>query len=151
MLKYPGSTVTHFIILFYCYNSVRSTELLSAVRNAKSTENDTKASKILGGALKQLKLSRLKPDTTLNSALGSLVREFPDMFSTPAVIEGLVLVLKREPSIIFKVKSNPSVYVLAAQLLLVALKDSHDWPEMVAKVSFFCEIFFYLEWVTKCY
>ncbi len=115
--------------------TVRSSELVSAIQAAKSAENDAKASKILGGALKQLKLSRLKPDTTLNSALVNLVHEFPDMFSTPAVIEALVLVLKREPSSIFKVRSNPSVYVLAAQLLLFALKDSHDWPEIVAKVG----------------
>ena len=108
---------------------------MSAVQAAKSADNDVKASKILGGALKQLKLSRLKPDTVLNSALVTLLHEFPDMFSTPAVIEALVLVLKREPSSIFKVRSNPSVYVLAAQLLLFALKDSYDWPETVAKVN----------------
>ena len=116
------------------FHTVRSSELVSAVQAAKLADNDVKASKILGGALKQLKLSRLKPDAALNSALLTLVHEFPDMFSTPAVIEALVLVLKREPSSIFKVRSNPSVYVLAAQLLLFALKDSHDWPETVAKV-----------------
>lgn len=44
-------------------------------------------------------------------------------------------VLKREPSAIFKTKSNPSVYTLASQLLLVALGDSYDWPESVAKVT----------------
>ena len=43
--------------------------------------------------------------------------------------------LKREPSAIFKAKSNPSVYTLASQLLLVALEDSYDWPESVAKVT----------------
>ena len=47
---------------------------------------------------------------------------------------GLIAVLKREPSAIFKAKSNPSVYILAAKLLLMALKDSLDWPEAVAKV-----------------
>ena len=43
--------------------------------------------------------------------------------------------LKREPSAIFKAKSNPAVYTLASQLLLVALEDSYDWPESVAKVT----------------
>lgn len=105
------------------------------IRAAKSADNDAKASKILGGALKQLKLSRLKPDATLHSALVTLVHDFPEMFSASAVVEGLVLILKREPSVIFKARSNPSVYVLAAQLLLFALKDSFDWPEIVAKVS----------------
>ena len=133
----PRSIVCTVIYLsLSILSSVRSTELVSAIKTALSSDNDVKAAKILGGALKQLKLSRLKPDVTLNSSLMTLVREHPDIFSTPAVIEGLVLVLKREPSIIFKVKSNPSVYVLAAQLLLIALKDSYDWPEVVAKVSF---------------
>ena len=44
-------------------------------------------------------------------------------------------VLKREPSVIFKAKSNPSVYVLATQLLLLALQHSYDWPETIGKVS----------------
>ncbi len=45
-----------------------------------------------------------------------------------------MLVLKREPSVIFKAKSNPSVYILACQILLLALRDSHDWSESIAKV-----------------
>lgn len=122
------------MITAFVSGSVRSGELVAAVKAAKSADNENKAVKILGGALKQLKLSRLKPDATLNSALVSLVHDYPEMFSTSAVIEGLVLVLKREPSVIFKARSNPSVYVLAAQLLLFALKDSNDWPEIVAKV-----------------
>ena len=36
---------------------------------------------------------------------------------------------------IFKAKSNPSVYILASQILLLALKDSYNWPESVAKVT----------------
>ena len=108
--------------------------MLSAIRTSKAADNDVKAAKLLGGALKQLRLSRLKPDVTLNSALIALMQEFPEMFSTPAVVEALVLVLKREPSVIFKARSNPSVYILAAQLLLFSLKESQDWPEMVAKV-----------------
>ena len=115
---------------------VRSTELVSAIRAARSSDNDVKAAKLLGGALKQLKLSRLKPDSTLNSALVTLVREFPAMFSTATAIEGLVQILKKEPSIIFKAKSNLSIYILAAQLLLFSLKDSFSWPEVVAKVNF---------------
>ena len=118
-----------------CLPAVKSSELVSAIRTAKSVDSDTKATKILAGSLKQLKLSRLKPDSTLNSALVTLVQEYPGMFSQPSVVEALVLVLKREPSVIFKARSNPSVYVVAAQLLLFALKDSCDWPESVAKVG----------------
>ena len=81
-----------------------------------------------------MKLSRLKPDKELNSALTTLIRESPQLFTASSSLDGLIAVLKREPSAIFKAKSNPSVYILAAKLLLVALKESRDWPETVAKV-----------------
>ena len=48
--------------------------------------------------------------------------------------QGLVSTLKREPSVIFKAKSNPSVYVLATQILLLTLQHSYDWPESIGKV-----------------
>lgn len=104
------------------------------MREAVSSGNDTKATKLLAGGLKQLKLSRLKPDKDLNTALATLIKESPQLFSVTSSLDGLIAVLKREPSAIFKAKSNPSVYILAAKLLLMALKDSFDWPEAVAKV-----------------
>lgn len=120
----------------YAYNiTVRPSELVPAIKVAIAADNDVKAAKILGGALKQLKLSRLKLDSILNSSLVTLAKELPDIFTTSTVIDGLIQVLKKEPSNIFKVKSVHSVYVLAAQLLLLALKDSNNWPETVAKVS----------------
>ena len=82
-----------------------------------------------------MKVSRLKPDRELNSALTVLIKESPQLFCSPSSLDGLIAVLKREPSAIFKAKSNPSVYVLATRLLLLALKDSYDWPESVAKVE----------------
>ena len=108
------------------------------MREALSSGNDSKATKLLAGGLKQLKVSRLKPDRELNSALTVLIKESPQLFSNPSSLDGLIAVLKREPSAIFKAKSNPSVYVLAARLLLLALKDSYDWPEAVAKVECIC-------------
>ncbi len=35
---------------------------------------------------------------------------------------------------IFKARSNPLVYVLACQIVMLALRESHDWPESIAKV-----------------
>ena len=114
---------------------VRSGELLPAIRESLSAGNDAKATKLLAGGLKQLKLSRLKPDKELNSSLMVLIKESPQLFSAPSSLDGLIAVLKREPSAIFKAKSNPSVYILAAKLLVLTLKDSFDWPESVAKVE----------------
>ena len=58
----------------------------------------------------------------------------PSFYSLP-LCQSLVSVLKREPSVIFKAKSNPSVYVLTTQLLLLALQHSYDWPEAIGRVS----------------
>ena len=65
----------------------------------------------------------------------ALIKESPQLFSAPSSLDGLIAVLKREPSAIYKAKSNPSVYILASKLLVAALKDSFDWPESVAKVQ----------------
>jgi len=114
---------------------VRSAELLPAFKEAVSSGNSSKANKLLCGAVIKLKQSRsLKPDIVLNTALGTIAKEYPEYLSTASVVEGLVAVLKRESSVIFKAKSNPSVYVLAVRLLLLGLKESTDWPESVAEV-----------------
>eukprot|EP00731_Ephydatia_muelleri_P029324 Em0020g968a len=113
---------------------VRSGELVAAVKDAKTTEGDSKVPRLLLGAVRQLKHSRLKPDPILNAALVQLAEEDGEMFNTSYIIDALVGVLKKETSAIFKAKSNPSVYVLACQLLLHALRDSYEWPDAVAKV-----------------
>ena len=60
---------------------------MPAFREAKSSGNDTKAGKILAGALKQLRLSRLKPDPVLNGALTTLAKDDSSVFGTHAAIE----------------------------------------------------------------
>jgi hypothetical protein len=129
MLRFYAIVKVNFL-----FPPVRSGELLPAIREALSSGNDSKATKLLAGGLRQLKLSRLKPDKELNSSLMALIKESPQLFSAPSSLDGLIAVLKREPSAIYKAKSNPSVYILAAKLLVAALKDSFDWPETVAKV-----------------
>ena len=70
---------------------VRPGELQSAIAEAKSGGGggggESKVVRILAGAMKQLKHSRLKPDHKLNSELVSLVREDPQLFNNPNVIE----------------------------------------------------------------
>lgn len=70
---------------------VRPGELLPAITDAKSSggggAGDTKVVRILAGAMKQLKHSRLKPDPKLNSDLITLVKEDPQIFNNPTIIE----------------------------------------------------------------
>ena len=75
---------------------VRPGELLSAITEARSsgsTSNvtgDSKAVRILAGAMRQLKHSRLKPDLKLNGELTTLIKEDPQLFNNPNIIEVLV-------------------------------------------------------------
>ena len=66
---------------------VRPGELLPAIAEAKSSGGESKVPRILAGAMKQLKHSRLKPDPKLNGDLIALVKEDPQLFNNPTVIE----------------------------------------------------------------
>ena len=67
--------------------TVRPGELLPAIAEARSSGGESKVVRMLAGAMKQLKHSRLKPDTKLNSDLVALVKEDPQLFNNPNVIE----------------------------------------------------------------
>ena len=68
---------------------MRPGELLPAIVEAKTSggSGDSKIVRILAGAMKQLKHSRLKPDPKLNNDLISLVKEDPQIFNNPTSIE----------------------------------------------------------------
>ena len=67
--------------------AVRPGELLSAVAEARASGGETKVARVMAGAMKQLKHSRLKPDPKLNDDLIALVKEDPQLFSNPVIIE----------------------------------------------------------------
>lgn len=66
---------------------VRSSELLSAVKDAVAARSQSKVDQLISGALKQLKNARLKEDPNLNLALLTLATENPHLFSTPAAVK----------------------------------------------------------------
>ena len=70
--------------------AVRPGELLPAIAEAKSAGGgggESKVVRILAGAMKQLKHSRLKPDAKLNGDLVSLVKDDSQLFNNPNIIE----------------------------------------------------------------
>ena len=130
---------------------VKPSDLVATIKEALENDDNNKVDKILSGALKQLKNARLKVDNKLNEALSEIAIEHPSIFDTNSAIEviyiettshnrcsikGLLSVLKKETSAVYKTKSEPATYALAAQLLMIALKDSLDWPEALAKVYY---------------
>ncbi|XP_065899980.1 integrator complex subunit 1-like isoform X2 [Dysidea avara] len=113
---------------------VKTTELVDMVTKTCEADDDVKAIRLILGALKQLKQSRIKPDTSLMASIATIARCYPSLFTPPEAIEAMVSILKREQALVFKARANPQVYAFTAQLLVYALKDSNDWPKSVAKV-----------------
>ena len=75
------------IITISCSILVRPGDLVSAIKDAKTSDNESKVQRLLLGAIRQLKHSRLKPDPVLNAALVQLAEEDGEMFNTPSIVD----------------------------------------------------------------
>ncbi|XP_028909970.1 integrator complex subunit 1 isoform X1 [Ornithorhynchus anatinus] len=113
---------------------VLPTVLLDEIEAAESEGNDDRIEGVLCGAVKQLKMNRAKPDTTLYLSLMYLAKIKPNIFATEGVIEALCSLLRRDASINFKAKGNSLVSVLACNLLMAAYEEDENWPEIFVKV-----------------
>ncbi|NWH37453.1 INT1 protein, partial [Chloropsis hardwickii] len=110
------------------------TVLLDEIEAAEAEGNDDRIEGVLCGAVKQLKMNRAKPDTTLYLSLMYLAKIKPNIFATEGVIEALCSLLRRDASINFKAKGNSLVSVLACSLLMAAYEEDENWPEIFVKV-----------------
>uniref|UniRef100_A0A803VK15 Integrator complex subunit 1 n=1 Tax=Ficedula albicollis TaxID=59894 RepID=A0A803VK15_FICAL len=110
------------------------TVLLDEIEAAETEGNDDRIEGVLCGAVKQLKMNRAKPDTTLYLSLMYLAKIKPNIFATEGVIEALCSLLRRDASINFKAKGNSLVSVLACNLLMAAYEEDENWPEIFVKV-----------------
>ncbi|XP_042197003.1 integrator complex subunit 1 [Callorhinchus milii] len=108
--------------------------LLDEIEAAELEGNDDRIEGLLCGAVKQLKLNRVKPDTSLFLSLMYLAKIKPNVFATEGVIEALCSLLRRDASINFKAKGNSLVSVLACNLLMAAYEEDENWPEIFVKV-----------------
>ncbi|XP_075421680.1 integrator complex subunit 1 isoform X2 [Ascaphus truei] len=108
--------------------------LLDEVEASELEGNDDRIEGVLCGAVKQLKLNRAKPDTTLYLSLMYLAKMKPNIFATEGVIEALCSLLRRDATINFKAKGNSLVSVLACNLLMAAYEEDENWPEIFVKV-----------------
>ncbi|KAL2298947.1 hypothetical protein Nmel_014557 [Mimus melanotis] len=114
--------------------AVVPTVLLDEIEAAEAEGNDDRIEGVLCGAVKQLKMNRAKPDTTLYLSLMYLAKIKPNIFATEGVIEALCSLLRRDASINFKAKGNSLVSVLACNLLMAAYEEDENWPEIFVKV-----------------
>ncbi|XP_040087806.1 integrator complex subunit 1 isoform X2 [Oryx dammah] len=113
---------------------VPPTMLLDEIEAAELEGNDDRLEGVLCGAVKQLKVTRAKPDSVLYLSLMYLAKMKPNIFATEGVIEALCSLLRRDASISFKAKGNSLVSVLACNLLMAAYEEDENWPEIFVKV-----------------
>ncbi|XP_030067172.1 integrator complex subunit 1 [Microcaecilia unicolor] len=108
--------------------------LLDDIETAEAEGDDDRIEGVLCGAVKQLKMYRAKPDSTLYLSLMYLAKIKPNIFATEGVIEALCSLLRRDASINFKAKGNSLVSVLTCNLLMAAYEEDENWPEIFVKV-----------------
>ncbi|XP_043311851.1 integrator complex subunit 1 isoform X1 [Cervus canadensis] len=113
---------------------VPPTVLLDEIEAAELEGNDDRLEGVLCGAVRQLKVTRAKPDSVLYLSLMYLAKMKPNIFATEGVIEALCSLLRRDASINFKAKGNSLVSVLACNLLMAAYEEDENWPEIFVKV-----------------
>lgn len=142
--------VLHYILYFQtcCEHpsskilQVEPVDILNAISEAESNEDEEKIEWILCGAVKQLRAAclnqRVKIDQVLALELLYLSKWRPQYFNTELIVEALLVLLRRDPSptpVPFKGKNAvTSAAVLACNLLLAAFHDERNWPESFIKV-----------------
>lgn len=112
---------------------IESADLVNKVLEAEDCSEDEKVEALLCGAVKKLKLGRLKCDLPLSLGLQYLVKTRPFLFCTELIVEAFCSLLKRDMSASFKSKGNNSISILAANVLMSAYKDESNWPEVFVK------------------
>lgn len=90
---------------------------------------------MLCGALKLLKSSKMKTDTTLTNSFLYLAKKYPSMFSRETILNALCSTLRRESSLLYKAKTTYTNAVLIVNMLFYSYQDIRQWPEVFLKVS----------------
>ena len=114
-------------------------DIVPFVLDANDGDDGEKLIGLVCGAIKHLKNFRWKPDNIVCMSLFYLVKIKPSIFTQHCVLHALASLLKRDQSFAFKNKGSPTVYVLAANILLRAFHDKKEWPDIFIKVMYaFC-------------
>ncbi|KAF6032449.1 INTS1 [Bugula neritina] len=90
--------------------------------------------KLLCGAVKHLRAQRAKPNHQIVLTLMTLAKDRPSLFTTDIATGAFCSLLKRDASANFKAKGNPTVTVLACNLLYTAYADEEHWPQQLVEV-----------------
>lgn len=102
-------------------------DLIPSVLSAIEQQNSDTVIALVCGAIRTLVTSRPKPDTMLILTLLYLAKIRPQLFCNEVVTTALMSILKRD-GYAFKIRTNPTLHILAANLLARGYHNKTPWP-----------------------
>lgn len=103
-------------------------DLIPSVLSAIEQQNSDTVIALVCGAIRTLVASRSKPDSMLFLTLLYLAKIRPQLFFNEVVTTALISILKRDTGHAFKGRTNPTLQILAANLLARGYHNKTQWP-----------------------
>ena len=124
-------------------NSAIECDTSELVRLIDDAENINATDRIEGyilGSVKSLKTQRAKPDPVLYLSLMYLSKSRDYLFQTKDILDAFCSLLRRDVKEAYKAKGNALVSVLAANVLMSALRNERTWPGKIKSILVFRKI-----------
>ena len=118
-------------------NSAIECDTSELVRLIDDAENINATDRIEGyilGSVKSLKTQRAKPDPVLYLSLMYLSKSRDYLFQTKDILDAFCSLLRRDVKEAYKAKGNALVSVLAANVLMSALRNERTWPGKIKSI-----------------
>uniref|UniRef100_A0A182Y025 Uncharacterized protein n=1 Tax=Anopheles stephensi TaxID=30069 RepID=A0A182Y025_ANOST len=113
-----------------CAMECESVDLASTVLSAIEQQDSDSVVGYICGAIKLLISPKSKSESVLSLSLLYLARLRPHLFCNETITSALIAVLKRDSGgNAFKGRNNPTMHILACNLLARGYSDKKQWPE----------------------
>lgn len=110
-----------------------SVDLVSSVLGAIDQQDSDSVVGYICGAMKLLISPKAKSESVLSLSLLYLAKIRPHLFCNETITSALIAVLKRDTQNSFKGRNNPTVHILACNLLARGYSDKKQWPESLIR------------------
>ncbi|XP_055613297.1 integrator complex subunit 1 [Uranotaenia lowii] len=110
-----------------------SVDLVSSVMSAIDQQDSDSVVGYICGAIKLLISPKSKSESVLSLSLLYLAKVRPHLFCNETITSALIAVLKRDSQNSFKGRNNPTIHILACNLLARGYSDKKQWPESLIR------------------
>lgn len=109
-------------------------DLINAVLAAIDKQDSDTVIALICGAIRAVMCPRSKPESMLSLSLLYLGKIRPHLFSNETITSALLSILRRDTGHAFKGRNNPTMHVLAANLLARGYHKKTAWPEVFVQI-----------------